>query len=402
MTSTITNLLPQITSIQNQISSIDAILATATASAEVIDYARLEEKLGQSLSILVNQEFIATATSTATAELAAATANIATAQSALSSMIEAHNLYGMHPSYGGNLAMSIVMGIFLAIHSGLGIWYRAWWFGISYFCGCGLELAGYVGRTLSAHQVDNINFFLVQIITLTIAPCFIMAGCYFLLGQLIVVYGSHFAILKPIYYSYIFITCDVISLVIQAVGGAMAAINLVNYESPDSGTNVMVAGLAFQVVSMSVFILLFVHFLLKIQYFHAENYQKLEEQDKFNIEYKSIRSGRLFKIFPVALALAVTFVFIRCIYRVIELAQGWDGYLITHEAYFMVLDALMMSLACLVFIPFHPGFVFGKTAIKIVNTKKNRRTINNKEYEISEVGTDIIQDIKYQEKSTYT
>ena len=59
--------------------------------------------------------------------------------------------------------------------------------------------------------------------------------------------------LKPLHYSYIFITCDVVSLVVQAVGGGMTSIAAQRYENVDSGTYTMIAGIAFQVFSMSVF-----------------------------------------------------------------------------------------------------------------------------------------------------
>jgi len=36
---------------------------------------------------------------------------------------------------------------------------------------------------------------------------------------------------------------------------------------------------------------------------------------------------------------------IRSIYRSIELIQGWRGYLITHEKYFIALDGITMVLA---------------------------------------------------------
>lgn len=58
--------------------------------------------------------------------------------------------------------------------------------------------------------------------------------------------------------------------------------------------------------------------------------------------------------------MASLFIYVRCIYRVLELSEGWRGYLITHEAFILTLDALMVLLSCLTFIPFHPVFVFGK------------------------------------------
>jgi hypothetical protein len=45
----------------------------------------------------------------------------------------------------------------------------------------------------------------------------------------------------------------------------------------------------------------------------------------------------------------------RNLYRAVELAQGWKGYLITHEVYFDVLDGSLMVLATVVFNLVHPA-----------------------------------------------
>lgn len=41
----------------------------------------------------------------------------------------------------------------------------------------------------------------------------------------------------------------------------------------------------------------------------------------------------------------------------IELSQGWTGYVITHEVYFIVLDGAMMVIAVGIFNIFHPGWL---------------------------------------------
>jgi hypothetical protein len=42
-------------------------------------------------------------------------------------------------------------------------------------------------------------------------------------------------------------------------------------------------------------------------------------------------------------------------YRVIEFAQGFDGYLASHEVYFYVLEAVPMMPPFILFNVFHPG-----------------------------------------------
>lgn len=58
------------------------------------------------------------------------------------------------------------------------------------------------------------------------------------------------------------------------------------------------------------------------------------------------------------MVIAVLAVFVRCCYRLAELVAGWAGYLIIHENYFIILDALMMAIATVTLTIFHPGWAF--------------------------------------------
>lgn len=53
-------------------------------------------------------------------------------------------------------------------------------------------------------------------------------------------------------------------------------------------------------------------------------------------------------------------IIVRAVYRVIELAQGWRGHLITTEFYFYCLDTAPMIICMGVWILGHPGFTLGK------------------------------------------
>ena len=56
-------------------------------------------------------------------------------------------------------------------------------------------------------------------------------------------------------------------------------------------------------------------------------------------------------------------IYIRSIYRTVELAQGWNGYLITHEGYFLGLDASIMVIAVWAFLVFDPAVLLPKEAV---------------------------------------
>jgi hypothetical protein len=339
-----------------------------SARANLIAQSRSIDYITASLSLALNEELAATATASVVVE--SASAAVQAASDVLSSLYLADNLYGMTPSFGGNLAMSVVMGVFILCHGLLGAWFRTWWFGVSFVIGIILEMLGYIGRTISGHNPQSLNPFLIQIICLTIAPCFIMAGIYYLLGQLIQIYGTQYALLKPMWYSYIFISCDIISLVVQAAGGGIAATSLTQYESADNGTHTMVGGLAFQVFSMSIFLWLLFDFLWKIKYLR-KGYADME----FNPRYAHLRERKMFTLFPIAIVAGVILVYVRSIYRVIELAEGWTGFLIIHEIYFMILDALMMALTCVIFIPYHPGIVLGRGTIAVEGTRAHKKQL---------------------------
>jgi hypothetical protein len=55
------------------------------------------------------------------------------------------------------------------------------------------------------------------------------------------------------------------------------------------------------------------------------------------------------------MSIVTLMIYIRCIYRTVELLGGWSGYIITHEVYFACLDGLPMVIALITFNIFHPG-----------------------------------------------
>lgn len=76
------------------------------------------------------------------------------------------------------------------------------------------------------------------LICLTIGPAFLAAAIYLCLGRIVVVYGLDVSRVKPRTYSILFITCDFLSLALQAAGGALAATADTRADS-DIGVNVM-------------------------------------------------------------------------------------------------------------------------------------------------------------------
>ena len=118
------------------------------------------------------------------------------------------------------------------------------------------------------------------------------------------------------------------------------------------GTDIMVAGIVIQLASITVFVFLALEFLRR------------------TIRQDIIRSMKRTMV-PLlcAMVLSILAIYVRSIYRTIELLQGWTGYLITTETYFVVLDGAMMVLAVVVFNVIHPGwFMPTKKEVKLATS----------------------------------
>lgn len=98
----------------------------------------------------------------------------------------------------------------------------------------------------------------------------------------------------------------------------------------------MVAGIVFQLASIIVFSILFILFV-----------RRACLSDKYIFQI-------IIEIF--ATAFVVLLVLVRGIYRSIELGQGWTGYLINHQDYFIALDGSLMAAAFITFNLFHPAW----------------------------------------------
>ena len=95
------------------------------------------------------------------------------------------------------------------------------------------------------------------LICLTIGPAFITAAIYICFARVIIVYGASISRIKPKAYARIFISCDLICLVLQAAGGAITATAGQEQDGlRHTGINIMIAGLASQVVALGSFMIL--------------------------------------------------------------------------------------------------------------------------------------------------
>ncbi len=138
-----------------------------------------------------------------------------------------------------------------------------------------LEIAGYVGRVLLHSDPFNFNYFLLYLIGLTIGATLICASLYLCLARIIVVYGTRLSRFQPRTYTITFMSCDFVSLILQSIGGGITS-TASDKSSSDAGLHIMVAGLAFQVFSLVVFMVLCLDFAWCVKRVHDAKEERFE------------------------------------------------------------------------------------------------------------------------------
>ncbi|KAL4914838.1 RTA1 like protein-domain-containing protein [Aspergillus aurantiobrunneus] len=231
---------------------------------------------------------------------------------------------------------------------GLGIRYKTWTFMVAMVLGLIGEVVGYGGRVSLHDDPFNGDAFLQYLVALTLAPAFFTAAIYLTLSRIVVAYGEKISYFKPRTYTITFITFDIIALVLQAVGGAIASI-ADDKSTTDLGINIMIAGLAWQVVSLFIFSGMAGYFFLRVR--------KAPSTD-FNSGFDHLRSTRFFRASLWSLVIATVVIIVRSVYRCAELSQGFDGHLANDEVTFMILEATMIAIAVICLTAFHPGAVW--------------------------------------------
>ncbi|KAK2739448.1 hypothetical protein FQN57_006577 [Myotisia sp. PD_48] len=211
------------------------------------------------------------------------------------------------------------------------------------------EAIGYIGRIQMWGNPWKATPFMMQICCLTFAPAFLAAGIYLLLARIVVTFGRDNSRIPPQWYPRIFIPCDILALILQSAGGALASADT----GGDIGKDVMIAGLVFQVITLSAFLVLAGDFAFR-------TYKRVSQYGAAALDprHAQLRSSRRFHYFIAALSLSTICIFIRCVFRVAELAEGWDGPLMRNEGLFIGLEGVMIIIAVVVLNIFHPASCF--------------------------------------------
>ncbi|KAF7342311.1 hypothetical protein MVEN_01819500 [Mycena venus] len=265
------------------------------------------------------------------------------------SMAVEDSQYGYIPHEYVAIIFVVLFGISTILHIGQATYYRMWWL-LPTACLCGLgELVGWSGRLWSSFSPSFSNPYMMQITSTIIAPTPLIAVNFILLSWIVTRLGPCYARLTPIWYTVIFVSCDILALVIQGAGGGIAS-SANTLSGASLGANIMLAGIVFQFVAIITYSTLAADFLSR--------YHKDLPVRGGSVADRGTMDTKL-KTMIAALAFSTLVLFIRSIYRIIELATGWHGRIIETEVYFNVLDGGMVILAIWTINLAHPGRLLG-------------------------------------------
>jgi len=164
---------------------------------------------------------------------------------------------------------------------------------------------------------------------LIIAPAFNSAAIYLTLKHIALCFGEEWSFIKPRFYTYIFIFFDLLSLILQGAGGGIASTADTDSQQ-QVGDNMMMAGISWQVAALTIF--------AATAGVYVWRRWKALAQYPLSSEAAAAVGSIKFRLFVVGVATAWFTIYIRCVYRIIEMAGGWGNSIMKDEPSFIALE----------------------------------------------------------------
>jgi hypothetical protein len=165
---------------------------------------------------------------------------------------------------------------------------------------------------------------------------------YVCIGRIADLVGRGVFNINPRLYARVFIPSDVVALIIQAAGGGVSVSEPVLTTGVTPGAAIVIAGLTFQVVSLTVFFFLFGAVLWPSDIFRPQTPGK---------------QARRLRTFIICILTAILLIIGRSAFRVAELSQGVRGGLVHDELLFIIFDSFPVAIATAILAAVHPIFL---------------------------------------------
>ncbi|KAF3385883.1 hypothetical protein DPV78_012447 [Talaromyces pinophilus] len=280
----------------------------------------------------------------------------------------AESIYFYDPSLAASILFTILYMLPFGYHlymSVLGRYFSGRYNRVGYFVpimiGAGIEIVAYATRAASVKSPDDVGLYATSSSLIVIAPVLVCASLYILIGRLIgstgkrpLLFGGR---VSSIWIPRIFVTSDILSFLTQASGSGLASSNDWTGSTKDAGIGVLIFGLALQLVTFLLFLVLVVWYDVRV------GPTKSSGRD----EVRSVLTGIYISGF---------FITVRLIYRLIEFSMGIGTYTWNHEWPLYVLEAVPMLLAMITLGWYHPARYLPEGLPKSTELE-SRETVHN-------------------------
>jgi len=210
-----------------------------------------------------------------------------------------------------------------------------------------VEFIGYCVRAGAHNYLTAIGPFAIQNLFLLLAPILFAATIYMILGTIIrTLNAEHLSPIRVSRLTKTFVTSDVLCLVVQGNGGTLQAI-----DSPSITVNLQVIGQWVVVGGLALQVLIFAGFVLVGRTFHR---RVLDHPIVVSVN-PSIQWELCMKVLYAASGMIV----LRNTVRTVEYCEGFDGWIIKHEAMLFIFDAVPMSMLMFALLLWHPARLLG-------------------------------------------
>jgi predicted secreted protein len=252
---------------------------------------------------------------------------------------EEYVFYRYTPTLAGAVIFVLLFGCTTIYH----VWQtcrRRSWFMVPIIIGGIFETIGYIGRALSHNDREALGPYVIQTLLLLLGPALFAASIYMILGRIILLTdGERYSLIRRTWLTKIFVGGDVLSFLTQSGGGGiMSGADEDNPDNMKIGEKVIIVGLCIQVIFFGFFVLT------------AFIFQKRGRGHLLALEGWVPWRKHLYVLYGTSVLILV-----RSVFRVAEYAQGNDGYLLRHEAFLYVFDAVLMLIVMAWLNIVHPG-----------------------------------------------
>ncbi|KAH9211067.1 RTA1 like protein-domain-containing protein [Leptodontidium sp. 2 PMI_412] len=257
-------------------------------------------------------------------------------------MAETTDLFEYDPSVAAAIIFAVLFGIAMVTHGYQLIRTRTW-FMLAFLIGGIFEFGGYIARVFTAQETPNwsIGPFIIQHLLLLVAPALLAASIYMELGRIILlVHGEKHSIISRIWLTKIFVGGDIVSFLAQAIGaGSMAGHST---SAIKTGQTIILCGLVAQILFFMLFAVTAAIFHLRLLHTPTQ---------------KVLNDAIPWRKHMFALYASSFLILIRCVFRLVEYAQGRTGYLMSNEVFLYLFDSVLMLGTMIIFAMIHPSEV---------------------------------------------